>query len=112
VSDDLVVYGGDKSGLAVCTMAGADWKWAAPAIVGKHKFASLNDGKAADLHLKCKFDSMFQQCLALKKQKLQCFHTCICNTCCTSAVSNACGTLAEGPIRHKVNTAPDSLGDL
>lgn len=34
VSDDLVVYGGDKSGLAVCTMAGADWKWAAPAITG------------------------------------------------------------------------------
>lgn len=34
VSDDLVLYGGDKSGLAVCTMAGADWKWAAPAITG------------------------------------------------------------------------------
>jgi len=34
IADDLVVYGGDKSGLAVCTMAGADWKWAAPAIAG------------------------------------------------------------------------------
>lgn len=34
VSDDLVVYGGDKSGLAVCAMAGTDWKWAAPAITG------------------------------------------------------------------------------
>ena len=35
IADDLVLYGGDKSGLAVCTMAGADWKWAAPAITGK-----------------------------------------------------------------------------
>lgn len=34
VADDLVVYGGDKSGLAVCAMAGTDWKWAAPAITG------------------------------------------------------------------------------
>ena len=34
VSDDLVLYGGDKSGLAVCAMAGADWKWAAAAITG------------------------------------------------------------------------------
>ncbi|DBA86689.1 TPA: Dynein alpha chain, flagellar outer arm [Trebouxia sp. C0004] len=45
MADDLVVYGGDKSGLAVCTMAGADWKWAAPAIAGKEpvsrKFQSL-----------------------------------------------------------------------
>ena len=37
VSDDLVVYGGDKSGLAVCSMAGGDWKWAAPAITGKRR---------------------------------------------------------------------------
>ena len=37
VSNDLVVYGGDKSGLAVCTMAGADWKWAAPSITGRDK---------------------------------------------------------------------------
>jgi hypothetical protein len=36
IADDLVVYGGDKSGLAVCTMAGADWKWAAPAIAGEY----------------------------------------------------------------------------
>ena len=34
ISDDLVVYGGDKSGLAVCTMAGTDWKWTTPAITG------------------------------------------------------------------------------
>lgn len=35
ISDDLIVYGGDKSGLAVCTMSGADWKWAAPTIAGR-----------------------------------------------------------------------------
>ena len=35
VSDDLVLYGGDKSGLAVCAMAGTDWKWTAPAITGE-----------------------------------------------------------------------------
>ena len=35
ISDDLVVYGGDKSGLISCTMAGTDWKWAAPAITGE-----------------------------------------------------------------------------
>lgn len=34
VADDLVVYGGDKSGLTVCAMAGTDWKWGAPAITG------------------------------------------------------------------------------
>lgn len=33
--EDLVLYGGDKSGLAVCNMTGADWKWAAPAVTGK-----------------------------------------------------------------------------
>lgn len=36
VSDDLVLYGGDKSGLTVCSMTSADWKWAAPAITGEH----------------------------------------------------------------------------
>ena len=35
VADDLVLYGGDKSGLAVCSMAGTDWKWATPAITGE-----------------------------------------------------------------------------
>lgn len=35
LGEDLVLYGGDKSGLAVCNMTGADWKWAAPAITGK-----------------------------------------------------------------------------
>lgn len=42
VSDDLVVYGGDKSGLAVCTMGGADWKWAAPAITGRNPLFLLS----------------------------------------------------------------------
>ena len=40
ISDDLVVYGGDKSGLTVCTMAGSDWKWTNPAITGMPKFSS------------------------------------------------------------------------
>lgn len=34
IGEDLVLYGGDKSGLAVCNMAAADWKWAAPTITG------------------------------------------------------------------------------
>ena len=42
MSGDLVLYGGDKSGLAVCTMTGADWKWAAPAITGKMADALRN----------------------------------------------------------------------
>ena len=41
ISDELLLYGGDKSGLAVCAMAGADWKWAAPAITGGTSSAAV-----------------------------------------------------------------------
>lgn len=32
---DLVLYGGDKSGLSVCATDGAEWKWSAPAVEGE-----------------------------------------------------------------------------
>ncbi|MEW5298846.1 MAG: hypothetical protein WDW36_001923 [Sanguina aurantia] len=32
---DLVLYGGDKSGLSVCATDGPEWKWSAPAVEGQ-----------------------------------------------------------------------------
>ena len=34
IGNELVLYGGDKSGVSVCATDGPDWKWSAPAISG------------------------------------------------------------------------------
>lgn len=68
VSNDLVLYGGDKSGLAVCTMAGADWKWASPAITGN------------PLHCQAHALMAFLNLSDLEAVK---FYGCICQTCLT-----------------------------
>ncbi len=34
LGNELVLYGGDKSGVSVCAMGGGDWKWSVPAVSG------------------------------------------------------------------------------
>eukprot|EP00891_Asterochloris_glomerata_P001316 jgi/Astpho2/1316/Aster-06188 len=34
IGNELVLYGGDKSGLLVCNTADTDWKWVAPSVQG------------------------------------------------------------------------------
>ncbi|KAK9817742.1 hypothetical protein WJX72_001478 [[Myrmecia] bisecta] len=36
---EMVLYGGDKSGLSVCSTSGADWKWTNPPTTGKEPIA-------------------------------------------------------------------------
>ena len=35
IGNELVLYGGDKSGLLVCNTADTDWKWVAPSVQGR-----------------------------------------------------------------------------
>ena len=50
VGTELVLYGGDKSGVSVCMTEGADWKWTSAAVAGDappdrsmHSATLLND---------------------------------------------------------------------
>ena len=35
IGNELILYGGDKSGLLVCNTADTDWKWVAPSVAGR-----------------------------------------------------------------------------